>query len=129
VPLKNPRLARLFERSVRYLPEERVHVVQVGRFRGQIEVQEAGFFVREFDAATGQVRLSDGSCEALDPQSLRPSPLDGALLCRVKRSLAPDGLLARFDHGAQAELLLAVEETTRGLRLRLAGRLCELPAL
>ena len=37
------------------------------------------------------------------------SPIDGALLCRVKRALVSEGLLARFTTSAQAELLLAVE--------------------
>jgi hypothetical protein len=104
-------------------------VVQLGRFRGEIEVEEAAFFVREVDLAEGTLRLSDGSCELLDPATLRVSPLDGALLCLVKRDLAPDGLAARFVPAAQSELLLAVEERGEGHALRLGGRLRALPPL
>ena len=129
VALLNPRLRAAFDRSVRYLPDERKYVVQLGRFRGEIEVEEAAFFVREFDAASGRIRLSDGSRELLDPASLRPSPRDGALLCRVKRDLDPAGLPARFGHAPQADLLQSVEPTARGPHLRLAGALRPIPEL
>jgi len=129
VPLLNRKLRAAFDRSVRYLPEEEKFVVQLGRFRGEIEVEEAAFFVREFDAGRGEVRLSDGSRDALDPASLRVSELDGALLCTVKRELAERGLPARFSHAAQAELLGAVEDGSRGPRLRMAGILHALPEI
>jgi hypothetical protein len=129
VPLLNRRLRAVFERSVRYLPDEGVYVVQLGRFRGQVEVEEAAFFVREFDPERGLLRLSDGSSEPLDPASLRPSPGDGALLCTVKRELAAGGLPARFRHASQAELLHCIEDTPRGPRLRMAGRLHAIPEI
>jgi hypothetical protein len=129
VPLLNRRLRQAFDRSVRYLPEEGVYVVQLGRFRGQIEVEEAAFFVREFDAGSGAIRLSDGSREPLEPGSLGLSPRDGALLCRVKRDLVRGGLPARFTHAAQADLLHAVEDTPGGPGLRLAGVLHPLPGI
>jgi hypothetical protein len=129
-PLVNARLRTLFERSVRYLPDEGKYVVQVQRYRGQLEVEEAGFFVRAVDLARATLALSDRSEEPLDPATLRPSPRDpDALLCTVKRGLAPGGLPARFERGAQAELLLAVEETSEGPALRVAGALRPLPAL
>lgn len=129
-PIRNARLRALFERSVRYLPEEGKYVVQVGRFRGEIEVEEAGFFVRAVDLARGTIALSDRSEEPLEPASVRPSALNpDTLLCTVKRGLVPGGLPARFEHGAQSELLLAVEEAGDGLALRLAGRLRRLPGL
>jgi hypothetical protein len=121
VPLRNARLRAAFDRSVRFLPEPGVYVVQLGHFRGQIEVEEAGFFVREFDAASGRIRLSDGSAEPLDPMSVRASPWDGALVCQVKRELVSGGLPARFQRSAQADLLLAVETGPTGLRLRIGG--------
>jgi hypothetical protein len=127
-PIRHARLRAAFDRSVRFLPAERKFVVQLGRFRGEIEVEEAAFFVRAVDVAAGRVQLSDGSCEALDPATLRLSPLDGALLCAVKRELAP-GLEARFAPAAHAELLQAVEETPAGPALRLAGALRPLPPL
>ena len=126
-PIRNRRLREHFDRSVRYLVEERKCVVTLRHFRGEIEVEEAAFFVRSFDAASGRIALSDGSEEALDPATLALSPIDGALLCRVKGTLAPDGLLARFSHGAHAELLQAVEETPEGPALRVAGRVTPIP--
>ncbi len=129
VPIRNRKLRAAFDRSVRYAAEEGVFVVQLGRFRGQIEVEEAPFFVRVFDAATGELRLSDGSREMLDLMSLRMSTHDGALLCTVKRDVSPQGLPARFFQSAQAELLCAVEETPAGLRLRARGALHRIPLL
>jgi len=131
-PISNARLRAAFDRSVRFLPDEGeagAYVVQLGRYRGQIEVEEAAFFVRAFDADGGWIALSDGSREPLDTASLAVSPRDGALLCRVKRDLTDAGLLARFRHAAQAELLHAVEETPEGPALRLAGSLRALPPL
>jgi hypothetical protein len=127
VPITHPRLRAAFDRSVRFLAAEGVYVVQLGRFRGQIEVEEAGFFVREVDLARGRLRLSDGSVEALDVASLRASRFDGAWLCTVKRELHPEGLPARFTHASQAELLGAVEEHEGGPRLRVAGEPRRLP--
>jgi hypothetical protein len=128
-PILNRRLREHFDRSVRYLPDERKYVVTLRHFRGEIEVEEAAFFVRSFDAASGRVALSDGTEEALDPATLALSPRDGALLCRVKRGLAPEGLPARFHHSAHAELMQAVEEQGGRLVLRLAGELHPLPDL
>jgi hypothetical protein len=127
-PILNRKLRAAFDRGVRYLPEEGVYVVQLGRFRGQIELEETGFFVTGFDADTGRVCLSDRSEEPLDVTSLRPSHHDGAWLCTVKRALAPDGLPARFFQAAQAELLAAVEDGPRGPVVRMAGTQHALPA-
>jgi hypothetical protein len=102
-------------------------VVQLGRFRGRIEVEEAGFFVREVDLERGMLRLSDGSREPLDVASLRSSRFDGAWLCTVKRDLHPSGLPARFTHASQAELLGAVEEGAGGAWLRIMGERRALP--
>lgn len=121
-PIGNRRLREHFDRSVEYLAEEEKFIVRLKHFRGEIEVQEAGFFVRAVDLLTGDVHLSDGSREALDLSSLIESPIDGALICRVKRDLAPEGLLARFLHGPQAELLQAVESDGDRLFVEIAGR-------
>ena len=128
-PILHRRLREHFDRSVRYLPGERKFVVTLRHFRGEIEVEEAAFFVRSFDAASGRIRLSDRSEEAIDPTTLSLSPIDGALLCRVKRDLAPEGLLARFGHAAHAELLEAVEEGAGGLALRIGGARHRIPDL
>jgi hypothetical protein len=126
-PLVNRKLRERFDRSVRYLPDEGKYVVEVGRFRGEIEVEEAGFFVRLLDTDAGTIALSDGSSELLDVESLGVSGLDGALLCIVKRELREGGLLARFQHAAHAELLNAVGDD--GETLKIGGRSTRLPDL
>lgn len=129
-PIRNRKLREHFDRSVDYLPVEHKHVVRLGHFRGEIEVEEAGFFVREVDLDAGEVLLSDGSRAPLDVASLDTSDIDGALLCRVKHDLEPSGLLARFTHAAQAELLGAVDEGEGGtLMLLLAGDRVRLPEI
>lgn len=126
VSITHPRLRAVFDRSVRYLPEADRYVVQVGRFRGQVEVEGAGFFVRSADPERGEVVLSDGTREPLDPATLEL--VDGVLHCRVKRELAEGGLPARFTRAAQAALWLAVEERDGAPVLRLRDRLHALPA-
>jgi hypothetical protein len=126
-PITHARLRAAFDRSVRFLPEQGKYAVQIGRFRGEIEVEEAAFFVRHFDAEGGAVTLSDGTREPLDVASLGVSLRDGALLCRVKRDAAPPGLLARFTHAAHADLLAAVEVGAGRPALRLGGALRPLP--
>jgi hypothetical protein len=133
-PIANRRLREAFDRGVRFLPGEGaggedVFVVTLGRFRGQIEVEDAAFFVRGFEPETGAITLSDGSVERLDVASLQASPRDAALLCRVKRDLHPAGLLARFFQAPQAELLNAVEGGGEEPALRIAGALHPLPNL
>ena len=126
-PMRNRRLREHFDRAVRYLRDEDKYVVQIGRFRGEIEVEEAAFFVRLFDPETGEVGLSDRTREPLDVSSLHLSHRDGAMLCRVKGEEVPGGLLARFQHAAHAELLNAVGDD--GASLRIAGALEPLPDL
>ena len=122
LPLRNRKLREVFDRSVCYLPGEQKYVVQIKHFRGEIEVEEAPFFVLEVDCERGHVRLSDRSWERFHPESLSLSPMDGAFLCRVKRDLLAGGIAARFRHAAQAELLIAVEEIGEGLRRPAWGR-------
>ena len=128
-PIWNRRLRAAFDRSVRYLPEEGCFVVQLAHFRGQIEVEEAPFFVRDFDAPSGEIGLSDGTHEVLDLDSLHVSPLDGAYLCLVKRLQRDAGVLARFQHAAHAEFQNAIDEGPDGPRVWFAGRLRRLPTV
>ena len=133
-PILNQRLRAAFDHGVCFLPGEGadgedVYVVALGRFRGQIEVEEAGFFVRMFDAQTGALALSDRSTETLEVASLHLSEHGGAVLCRVKRDLHPTGLLARFSHAAQAELFHAVQEDESGAFLSIGGARESLPDL
>jgi hypothetical protein len=128
-PITHAKLREHFDRNVRYLPEDRKYVVTLRHFRGEIAVEEAAFFVRAFEPGSAAVSLSDRSIETLDPTTLAPSPIDGALLCRVKRDLVPGGLLARFTQAAQAELLHAVDASPSGMRLRVGGAWHALPDL
>jgi len=128
-PITHAKLRAHFDRSVVYLPGERKYVVTLRQFRGEITVEEAAFFVRAFEPETARIALSDRSEEVLDPGTLSVSPIDGALLCRVKRALLPEGLLARFSHAAQADLLHAVDAASSGMRLRVGGEWYPLPEL
>ena len=128
-PIRHAKLRAHFDRSVVYLPEERKYVVTLRHFRGEITVEEAGFFVRAFEPETARITLSDRSEETLDPATLTVSPIDGALLCRVKRALAPEGLVARFTNAAQADLLHAVDAAASGMRLRVGAVWHQLPEL
>ncbi len=124
-PILHRRLREHFDRSVRFLPEEGPdgkYVVTLQHFRGEVEVEECGFFVRSFDAESGRIHLSDHSDEVLDPRDLRVSPIDGALVCTVKRDLTPAGLPARFFHGAHSELMQCIEEEGDGFVLVTGGR-------
>jgi hypothetical protein len=120
-PIEHARLRAHFDRSVAYLPAERKYVVTLRHFRGEIIVEEAAFFVRTFEPETARIALSDRSEEVLDPATLTVSPIDGALLCRVKRALESEGLPARFTNAAQADLLQAVDAAPTGMRLRVGG--------
>lgn len=127
IPIRNAKLRALFDRSVRYLPDEGKYVVQVGSFRGQVDPEETGFFVTAVDLPGGRVTLSDRSEEALDVDGLVLSTRDGALVSRVKRELLPAGLPARWTHAVQAEFLDAVEERAGELVLCVAGTDVPLP--
>lgn len=126
-PIRNRKLREHFERHVEYLPEERKYIVRLHHFRGEVEVEEAAFFVRDVDLYGGDVLLSDGTRERFDVASLAPSEIDGALTCRVKRALEPEGLLARFTHAAQAELLQAVELDGDRAVVEIGGQRVPLP--
>ena len=101
--LTHPRLLRAFRRGVRWADDAGAFVVQVGPFRGWLDVEDAAFFVDGYDAASGELALSDDTREPLDPATLAADP-DGALRCTVKLRFP-----ARFTRAAQAELLDAAE--------------------
>lgn len=129
-PIENARLRAAFDRGVRWLPREGKYVVMLGHFRGQLDVEEAGFFVRSVDLARGAIALSDGSSEPLDVATLRASALDPeALLCTISRPGAVWGVPARFERGAQAELLGAVVQSDGSFAIEIAGRRVALPDL
>lgn len=127
--IRNAKLRALFERSVAFVPDERKFVVRAGRFRGELEVEEAGFFVRGVDLEAGTIALSDGSQEPLVGETLCWSHFDpDVMMCRVKHVLVADGLLARFGHAAQAELFLAAEADGGGVAVELRGVRVRLPS-
>ncbi|MCP4907489.1 MAG: hypothetical protein GY910_21125, partial [bacterium] len=126
---ENRRLREHFDRSVEYVSDEEKFIVRLRHFRGEVEVEEAGFFVREIDLDLGEVLLSDGTRESLELSSLANSSIDGALLCRVKRGLVAGGLLARFSHSAQADLLQAVEWDAEALAIVIGGKQLSFPDL
>ena len=125
----NRKLRNKFDRSVRYLPGENKYVVEVGFFLGEIEVEEAAFFVRSLDLGSGKLKLSDGTDESLDPRSLCFSSIDGALLCQISRPQSEATVLARFDRTPHADLLLATEEMATGLQVLVRGSLVNMPNL
>ncbi len=122
-PILNRKLREHFDRSVEYLPDERKYIVRLGHFRGQVEIEEAAFFVRSVFLETGEIALSDRTREPLDVSSLTESPIDGAFLCRVKCDLVPGGVIARFMHGPQAELLQSVVDEDGSFFVRIADEL------
>ncbi|HEB91148.1 MAG TPA: hypothetical protein ENI85_16360 [Deltaproteobacteria bacterium] len=128
-PIANRRLREHFERSVEYLSAERKFIVRLRHFRGEIEVEEAGFFVRSIDLETGGIGLSDGRHEILDASTLSLSPIDGAILCRIRCDTLAGGLLARFSHSTQAEFLQAIEDREDGLHVIIGGRAIPCPGL
>ena len=123
VQVTHPRLARAFRRGVRFAEAERTFVVQVGPFRGWLDVEDTAFFVDAYDEPTGEIQLSDETREPLDPATLRSDP-DGVLRCTVKSRFP-----ARFTREAQAELLQAIDSDGEELLLRANHRRIKLPSL
>jgi hypothetical protein len=77
--------------------------VQLAHFRGWLDVEDTAFFVESYDAATGEIELSDRTREPLDPAVLTADP-DDAFRCTVKGRFP-----ARFTHAAQEHLLAALD--------------------
>lgn len=111
-------------RGVRFAAAEGVFTVQLGRFRGQIEVEDTAFWVTAYDPENGAIDLTDGTSEALDPGRLTLDS-DGVLRAVVKRRFP-----ARADLTGQAHLLDAIELHGGVLRLRVGReRWATLPGL
>jgi hypothetical protein len=119
----HPRIHRALLRGVRFLEEEGVFVTTLRRFRGQIEVEDTPFFVVAYDPDRGEVDLSDGTSEPLDPASVTRDD-DEVLRCRVKGRWP-----ARFTLVGQAHLLDSVDVRGGAVCLRAAGRWVPLPRL
>jgi hypothetical protein len=119
----HPGLHRGFLRGVRFLDDEGGFVVQVGHFRARIDVEDVPWWVVAYDEDNGEIQLTDGSRERLDPASLSLDP-DEVLRCQVKVRFA-----ARFTRSGQAHLLNALDTDTNPPRLRAAGHLYPTPGL
>ena len=124
VRVTHPKLHRAFLRGVRFLDDEGVWIVQLGRFRAQIEVEEIPFWVVAYDPATGAVQLTDGSTEPLAWETLEMDSDDGVLRCRVKGRFP-----ARFTRTGQAHLLDALELREGAWVLRLGTHSRVVPGL
>jgi hypothetical protein len=115
VRVTHPRLHAAFRAGVRWAEAERTFVVQLGHFRGWLDVEDTAFFVDAYDAGTGELELSDRGRERLDPATLRADP-DGALRCTVKSRFD-----ARFTRAAQEQLADALEADGDALFLVVGG--------
>jgi hypothetical protein len=103
VRVTHPRIHRALLRGVRWAGESLGFIVQIGHFRGQIDVEDTAWFVTAYDPEQGTIDLTDGSSEPLEAASLG-FDADGVLRCRVKGRFP-----ARFTHAGQAHLLDALE--------------------
>jgi len=115
VRVTHPKLLAAFRAGVRWAEHEGTFVVQLGRFRGWLEVEDTAFFVDGYDADTGEIDLSDRTREPLDAASLRVDPDEG-LRCTVKGRFD-----ARFTRAAQEQLGEALEAEGDAIFVR-AGR-------
>jgi hypothetical protein len=96
-------------------PDDRRYILNNGYDWTYFTVDDAAYVVRALRVEPAQVvlALSDGSEEALDPQTLRVAP-DGALHATVK-GVAPGGPFdARFSRHAQTALGAVLVENERG---------------
>jgi hypothetical protein len=109
------RLHAALLRGVRFSDEDGCFLVQIGRFRGAIAVEDVPFWVIGYDEPEGVIATTDGARERLDPATLT-ADADHALRCRVKGRFP-----ARFTRSAQAELLAQVREKGGRIEVRVAG--------
>jgi hypothetical protein len=115
---------RALRAGVRWAEAERTFIVQLGPFRGWLDVEDTAFFVDGYDAETGEVELSDHTHESLDAATLL-ADADDALRCTVKGRFP-----ARFTRAAQEHLLAAVEIDGGGaVSVRAGGGLRRAPRL
>ena len=117
VQVTHPRLAAQFLRSVEWSEADGTFLVRLRHFRGWLDVEDTPWFVVSYDEQSGEIELTDGTREVLQPRTLRLDP-DEVLRCAVKGGRWD----ARFTHRGQAHLLDALEPAADGLRLRIGGR-------
>jgi uncharacterized protein len=120
-PITHARTLEVLWRSLKVTPDGR-YLVEVGRERGYLHVEDAPYGVRGMTLEAGWpiLHLTDGAAEALDPSSLWLDR-EGILHCLVKPERRP----ARFQRSAQVDLGLLLEEAPEGggdFLLRLGDR-------
>ncbi len=98
-----------FLAGVRWADADRTFVVVVGRFRAWLDVEDTAYFVTAYEAASGEIELSDRTREPLAVATLSVD-VDDVLRCTVKGRFA-----ARFRRDAQADLLAAIEQDGDGI--------------
>ncbi len=108
---------------MRWAEAERTFIVQLGVFRGWLDVEDTAFFVHAYDADTGDLELSDRTRERLAAATLSIDD-DDVLRCIVKGRFA-----ARFTRAAQAHLLDAVEVDAGTVVVRAALERLRAPGL
>lgn len=117
VQVTHAKLSAHFLRSVEWSEADGAFLVRLRHFRGWLEVEDTAWFVVSYDPDSGEIELTDGTRESLEPGTLRMDP-DEVLRCAVKGGRWD----ARFTRRGQANLLEALESGEGGLRLRIAGR-------
>ena len=121
--MTHPRLHRAFLAGVRWAEAEGAFIVQLGTFRGWLDVEDTAFFATAYDAHSGELELSDRSRERLDATTLSVDP-DQVLRCIVKGRFA-----ARFTRPAQAHVLDAVDLEAGAIVVRVGRDRVRAPAL
>ncbi len=117
-PITHARTLEVLWRSLRRAPDGR-YLVSVGRESGYVRLEDAPYAVRGVDLGRATIALSDGTEEALRPETLSVDR-DGVLHCVVKGDHR-----ARFSRAAQVALGLVLEEDAvapGGYALTLHGR-------
>jgi len=123
VRVTHPRLHEAFLAGVRWAEAERTFVVQLGVFRGWLDIEDTAFFVTAYDERNGELELSDRTREPLAPSTLSIDA-DDVLRCTVKGRFA-----ARFTRAAQAHLLDAVEVDGDAVVVRVGRERLRTPGL
>jgi len=119
--LEHPNLTRAFDRWVGRAEDGR-YCLKNDINWAYISLEGPPFFVRSvrIDRGSGKAEvrlvLSNDTEQALRPATLRNGP-DGALYCDLN-----DGMVARFDRSAMAQLEALIGEDAQGVYLEIGGR-------
>jgi 8-oxo-dGTP pyrophosphatase MutT (NUDIX family) len=104
--ITHERTALLLHQSLKQVGEH--YLVRIGQEELEVVVEDTARFVKSFDAGSGEVLLSTGEKEMLDPATLLIRG-DDSLTCRL-----PNSEEALFLSGAYYELTKSVREGSNG---------------